>query len=293
MTVYSGDKSFYDFLEVEWSEKDNYTNVFDDLRNREFDGIVFRNVITKDQAKELGQAFLDYEGPARLEHGGGNTIPWPFANVNEENVNDFCGYTKEYENYLDRELSFPLRTALQEGFESINQGKIIKAPYFIGDPNLRSPNASLREFSANRGGLLPHCGNLFIKDQNAFYQLTDSMVNPNNQLSFFIVMQQPEQGGELTIYDLEYKDAHLHAFTTGDDGRLQVEIFDSERKPFDIEKKKKFYVNPEPGDMIIFSAGEIWHRVEAPTGNLPRLTYGGFIGYGHKEDDLDTFYVWS
>ena len=48
--------------------------------------------------------------------------------------------------------------------------------------------------------------------------------------------------------------------------------------------------NPEPGDLLIFYGGRIWHRVEPILGSKPRITLGGFINF--SDDDKKCFY-WS
>jgi hypothetical protein len=55
----------------------------------------------------------------------------------------------------------------------------------------------------------------------------------------------------------------------------------------DIIKDK---IKPKKGDMILFQGGNIWHRVETVRGNIPRITFGGFIGISI---DKTKFYYWS
>ena len=42
------------------------------------------------------------------------------------------------------------------------------------------------------------------------------------------------------------------------------------------------------GDLIIFDAGRIWHRVSEVQGTTPRLTIGGFICF--SQDDHTVYY---
>jgi hypothetical protein len=45
-----------------------------------------------------------------------------------------------------------------------------------------------------------------------------------------------------------------------------------------------------PGDMILFTGGRIWHRVEPVEGESERVTIGGFVALAQ---DGERVYFWS
>ena len=99
------------------------------------------------------------------------------------------------------------------------------------------------------------------------------------------MLQTPESGGELTLYDFNWEDGqskasnHENQFVIMPDG-----------SQLDIEKRKKLYLNPQKGDMILFAGGQIWHRVEEVLGKRPRITLAGFLSLSH---DKSKVYYWT
>ena len=97
-------------------------------------------------------------------------------------------------------------------------------------------------------------------------------------------MQNSEEGGELTIYDLlwekgQHKDYH-------DNNDYILDKNDSQIKVSDL---RSFQIRPRAGDVLVFAGGDIYHRVEQIKGTSDRITYGGFINFSK---DFDKFYLW-
>jgi len=131
-----------------------------------------------------------------------------------------------------------------------------------------------------------HADNMFPQFAPEFYQLLQQVAEVKNQLSFFTVLQKPETGGELSIYNVAWDVAkefniekqsviletgkHLHA------GKSE-ELF---RQQFNLEE----------GDLVIFPGGQLYHRIEEVYGQKMRITLGGFIGYSKTNEEV---YYWS
>lgn len=128
-----------------------------------------------------------------------------------------------------------------------------------------------------------HCGLWFYALWPDFYKHLHQIVNPAHQLSYFTLLQQPDSGGELSIFDFCWKEEikkipdSLTRLTSAD------EIF-SDRMHC------KFPLSINEGDLIIFDGGEIWHRVEIVNGEKNRITFGGFLGLS-KNDEI--IYHWT
>jgi hypothetical protein len=125
---------------------------------------------------------------------------------------------------------------------------------------------------------------LFQEQSPVYYQAVESM-KKEGQLSFFIVMQQPESGGELTLYDMVWE--HVNGKDFPENNEFVLDKNGSKVFLNDVESKK---FNPEPGDLLIFYGGKIWHRVEPIMGTKPRITLGGFINFS---DDKKKCFYWS
>ena len=119
-------------------------------------------------------------------------------------------------------------------------------------------------------------GNEFRRDlaeHGMKHLLTTTSVK--DHLSYFIVLQQPDEGGELSVYDLKWDEDDA----SNDD---RVDMRDDSR--FDDMPALK--LDPGPGDLILFGGGWRWHRVEPLTGKVPRVTYGGFCARSHDGREI-------
>jgi len=65
-------------------------------------------------------------------------------------------------------------------------------------------------------------------------------------------------------------------------------VIDDNGNTIMLKDLRSFSVKPMPGDILVFSGGPIWHRVENIKGETPRITFGGFLNY--SKDDKELFY---
>ncbi len=115
--------------------------------------------------------------------------------------------------------------------------------------------------------------------------MLNSNLDMDNQLSYFVVLQNPEGGGELTLYDLLWKDVQHKDHPENND--YVIDLSGQRRYVSDLGQVA---VQPMPGDLLIFHGGPIWHRVENIYGRIPRITLGGFINFSTNREHL---YYWS
>ena len=113
-----------------------------------------------------------------------------------------------------------------------------------------------------KGSLPIHCGmqfqDLYSECSNIGYYK-----DARNQLSYFIVIQYPEKGGELQLYDLLYSETPK--FTDPQKVRNFVSKTTASK-----------YYRPEVGDMFFFNGGQIWHRITQVRGGDPRISLSAF-----------------
>ena len=100
------------------------------------------------------------------------------------------------------------------------------------------------------------------------------------------MLQPSDKGGELTLYNLRWNDVKIRL--SGD-----TVLVDEKGKKYDLLNKKqvpRISIAPQAGDMIVFSGGQIWHKVEFVKGTTNRITLGGFLSFTKDEKGL---YIWS
>ncbi|MBL4673269.1 MAG: 2OG-Fe(II) oxygenase [Arenicella sp.] len=131
-------------------------------------------------------------------------------------------------------------------------------------------------------GLHVHAGNEFVNEYKSMKGLSQQ-TQLHDQLSFFVVLQVPERGGELCLYDLEWG-------STPDEVHTELyPHFSLERDRY-FESIARWPITPQVGDLIFFAGGRIWHQVCPFDGKLDRITMGGFTSFSHDDHSL---YFWS
>ena len=106
-----------------------------------------------------------------------------------------------------------------------------------------------------------------------------------NQMSYFVMLDPSEKGGELTLYDVLWENAEIRM-----NGDTVLKNKDGQTSDLNNHKQvKRQLLSPNAGDMIVFSGGRIWHKVELAE-KTRRLTCGGFLT---RSRDDQSVYTWS
>lgn len=124
----------------------------------------------------------------------------------------------------------------------------------------------LRWWTPGGPGLPAHAGNEFRRhlEHGAMKHLL-TITRVQHHLSYFVVLEPPDSGGELRVYDLTWEtDQGLDDWADAlrDDARM--------------DSVPSVLFAPSAGDLVIFGGGWRWHRVDPLTGDRRRVTYGGF-----------------
>jgi hapalindole-type alkaloid chlorinase len=276
---------FYDFRHIDTADIESYPNGIQDIQNRKFDGLILRQVLSQNEVRTILHHIEKQKEDVRTKVASGYTFPRAFfeADKNRSSENPFENNFREWEQWRKQ---FPelFGVAIEERITSIFQrmsgGReviILPGPKGVG---CYTP-ATIRVFYPNLWGIPIHCGNMFEELNTTLYADLMQKVVTQNQMSYFIQLQTPQRGGELTIYNLEWKPGQQNA------GETQIKLEDGRIIDTAVEGvMEKFSVKLLPGDMLIFAAGEIWHRVEGPLGVSDRVTLGGFLGFTKDNKSL-------
>jgi hypothetical protein len=138
---------------------------------------------------------------------------------------------------------------------------------------------TIRFLPPDGGVMHAHTANEFCNAWGSYEHLRQ-IARMWNSLSYFVVGQRPDSGGELVLYDLMWDD------TPEDVRALPM----SEERDGLLERFDKTPVDLQVGDMILFTGGRIWHRVEPVHGERERVTIGGFAALSQDEEQV---YFWS
>ena len=282
MKTYNNNDVLFNFKILNFDiNSEDQCRLIKDVHQMKIDGFILKNVFSKEEVKEFLELTNEIEATDFLKTNTGTIIPDPFATISN--------LEERLQNYRNKKNKFDT-FGFEKFFGKLDEiMRFVGAPFDVQVPKLRLDQsnavpATIRHFYPNMGGLFVHCGYLFQVQSPVYYQAVEPM-KKEGQLSFFIVMQQPESGGELTLYDMIWE--HVNAKDFPENNEFVLDKNGSKVYLKDVESKN---FNPEPGDLLIFYGGKIWHRVEPILGTKPRITLGGFINF--SDDEKKCFY-WS
>lgn len=283
----TGPRIFFNFIEVAADKMAENGDLIRKLKNGAIHGFVLRNLFSKQEVADMLKAL---EGPLEqdaMNTPSGKMFPTPFAIITNdgERLDAYYESLNTMHKLMDREPALQLvRDRISSFFHAVAADYEVSVPInkIKGIP---VSEGCFRVFYKDRGGLFVHCGNLFQQQSEYYYSLLANDIDMSDQLSFFFNLQNTEVGGELTIYDMLWKDVVAKATPDENDS-----VIDKDGNTIYLKDVEQFTVKPQPGDILVFSGGPIWHRVENIKGDTPRITYGGFVNFSN--DGKEIFY-WS
>lgn len=269
---------FYDFRHINVSDLEKYPNGLKDIQNRKLDGVIIRQVLTPEEVQTIVSNIEIQKENIQNKVRTGYTFPRAYFDADKNKgdgnpfENNFIEWAK-WRNAFPEMFGVDIEARITSVFQKMAADKqvvILNGPKEIGS----YIPATIRVFHPHMGGIPVHCGNMFEELLPTLYKDLMSKVITKNQMSYFIQLQTPQRGGELTIYDLEW----IPGQASIDENEIKLNdgtVIDTAVEGV-IEK---YALKINPGDMLIFAAGEIWHRVETPLGKSDRITVGGFLGF--------------
>ncbi|MCB1038108.1 MAG: 2OG-Fe(II) oxygenase [Acidimicrobiales bacterium] len=236
-----------------------HADAFAEIHRGDRDGLLIRGVLSPDEAAAFT---LRVMAPGLLhDNVGGALLGTSLLGLPERD-----GYYREAHatrRTLDELFGFSFEDRIEAVLEAVGGGRRARLPQ--EGPDQTYLPATVRVLHPRAGGYRSHTGNEFVESY-ASYDHLRSIARTVDALSYFVVTQKPDQGGELVLYDLRW-DETPDVFRT----EFMTPVRDAR-----LEAWEKASVDPEPGDMILFNGGRIWHKVADIDGGQPRVTVGGF-----------------
>ncbi|MCZ8285210.1 MAG: 2OG-Fe(II) oxygenase [Bacteroidia bacterium] len=269
-----------------------------DLYTNQADGFLIKNFISEAEVDTIMSNFDKVLKDDPAYTAVGFTYPAVFAEFSNrikqeaddkkaEAIDAYFKKTTSFNEHFHTDYGVDLKTRFENLFKAISGNRNVEVAEGMGGPG-KYPFATVRLLTPDKGLMSVHCGNYFGKTFENFYKDLTKKVAVENQMSFFIMLQEPEAGGELSLFNFRWKTGQTKVNPSEDNETIQPDgskMYVEEDK--NIIKDK---IVPKKGDMILFQGGNIWHRVETVRGSIPRITFGGFIGISI---DKQTFYYWS
>jgi hypothetical protein len=283
----SGEDIFFNFKEYEYADIDQHLDLVKQIKSGQLHGFIMKNVFDQNEVDQIKSFVDNLTEDDLMPTPSGKIFPAPFATITDtgERLEGYYSKLAKFDKYKKENGSLSLLTdRLNSFFVKVGGNYQVSIPYNKIKDKEVSPG-TFRLFYPNMGGLHVHCGNLFQAQSMFFYSLIKNDIDMDDQLSYFVVLQQSEVGGELTIYDMLWDKVKSKESPENNEF-----VIDDEGKHIYVNTLKSFAVKPKPGDILVFSGGPIWHRVEDIKGQNKRLTFGGFLNFSKDNKEL---YYWS
>ena len=283
----TGENIFFNFIEVPFEKMSESGDIIQKIKSGEVHGFVLKNLFSKQEIADILKAIEKPIAEKAMVTPSGKMYPTPFAIVSNsgERLDAYYESINTLDTLTTTEPSLQLvRDRVEQFFKAVGANYKVSVP-INKVKGLPVSEGCYRIFYKDKGGLFVHCGNLFQQQSEYYYSLLANDIDMNDQLSFFFNLQNTEVGGELTIYKMLWKDVVGKATPDENDS-----VIDANGNTIYLKDVEQFTVKPESGDILVFSGGPIWHRVENIKGDTPRITYGGFVNF--SKDGKEIFY-WS
>ncbi|MEC4895940.1 MAG: 2OG-Fe(II) oxygenase [Oscillatoria sp. PMC 1051.18] len=253
------------WVKIEVSDLANYPDGINQIYRGEIDGIHIKQVFTQAEMFLVKQN-LDRKKEELSQLCSQQRYGDLIGAVLTANGSDTTSYFQDaarLRNELTAIFNPDYESTITAIFRELSGGRQVEVAHKNG--NAYSP-AQIRFTYPDRGGIGLHKGNEFI-NLPGFEQLHE-IVKLKNCLSYYLVIDKPEQGGELILYD-----------------DLPEELTIPKQK-LDLENCQQRRYDPEVGDLIIFHGACIWHAVSEVKGSKIRYSIGGFVGLSQDEEKI-------
>lgn len=266
-------------------------SLMQDLLNENITGVLIKHFLNKQEVDMALQGVWNkpYQEKTRINDGF-YSHPITFAQFTQLKqagkltLNQYCDIASEL--LTNQEKTYGINVV-----KKLTDYLMLHKPFQLVSPILNKQNGqelvpfTIRELLPGKGELIIHCENLFFKEFPLFFELLQDLDIKENKLSYFITLSAAEEGGELCCFDINWSDVKK---------RVDNELLEDEHEQtiniVNNPNVHRYFVKPEPGDLLLFAGGNVWHRVEKVAGFKSRITLGGFIA---ETTTPGKYYIWS
>lgn len=278
-------KSFYNFVELDVSEIGNYPQGIIDICDRQIHGLIVKNFLSEEDISRVVSR-LTRKDPFPGSPFGDVLIYGPALYVCDADITQYCEEAVDFRKYCRQLFSggADFETRLTEVIGAMSGGRPVQLPVTPDGYAYTPTTIRVLETGQEMGW---HFENQFLHCTPGYRHL-ETIVEPNDHLSYFVVLSAANAGGELILYDLEWSETEWpdkeHGGTKKN-GLVNGQLIASVMEDYD-----QMFLSPEAGSLVVFDAGRILHRVSAVEGSRRRITVGGFLAFSKEREKL---FYWS
>jgi hypothetical protein len=278
-------KSLYNFVELDVSEIEKYPEGIRDICDRRIHGLIVKNFFSQEDISRV-LSRLTRKGPFPGSPFGDVLIYGPALYICDADITQYCEEAVKFRKDCRQIFSggADFETRLTEVLGAMSSGSPVELPVTPDGYTYTPTTIRVLETGQEMGW---HFENQFLHCTPGYRHL-ETIVEPDDHLSYFAVLSAADAGGELVLYDLEWSETEWpdkeHGGTRKN-GLVNGKLISSVMEDYD-----KMYLSPEAGSLVVFDAGRILHRVSAVEGSRRRITVGGFLAFSKNREKL---FYWS
>ena len=259
------------------------------MRQLQVDAVVIQNFLQPTEVATLLQNLLQQlANTAPLTQS--KTYPFSFALLNrqspafEAELQSYFEQCQQFRNSFTQTYGVDMEQRFTQVLTAVNKNHPARV-HSLDAQHCYIP-FTFRLIVPEKNHINLHADNMFAHFAPEFYAPLKQVAEVHNQLSFFTVLQKPDAGGELSLYNVAWdvaKEFNIEEQSVILDNGTHLHA----QQPQELYRQQ---FNLQPGDLVLFAGGQLYHRIEETHGQQMRITLGGFIGYSKNNNDI---YYWS
>ncbi len=262
-------KSLYNFLELSFEQLPPSGNLLKDMQEGKLDGVVISGIFDANELKGIQSRFRELSEQPKwtdlyFKVAFGSVIGSSVFENNPAAYLDRCGLSLDF---LESLFQGNFCSLMTQTLCKLARTQRVFRPRFPDSDNSSIPGV-VKIFKPKYKTLNAHIHREFGLNF-PLYQKMAPISRLETELSYYLLLQKPSSGGSLTLYDLQWHNTPQEY--------IRPEVFMAEQRDDFLDNLDRMHISLSEGEMIIFAANRIWHRVDAVQGNTNRITIGGFI----------------
>lgn len=265
--------------DIDVSELEQHPDALRAIYEGNLHGLIIRNVFDKEVMARVVERLEKKETPFPQTFFPERFKAWFYGRVldgSEPTLNDYLRDAESFRvctQHLFRDGP-DFETRITEVFAHMSGGRPVRVPQA---PDGRSYTPATIRVLPIGGHIGTHCGN--EASTRSAYTHLNTLIDRHDQISYFVTLQAPDEGGELAVYSLTFEECDASMF---DHGHTVVDPV------LHLHQEKRY--RPQAGDLIVFDGGRYFHKVDVVHGPQTRWTIGGFMMFAK---DGETVLYWS
>ena len=254
--------------------------------SKEIDGFIIRDAISKDQIDFIIDNFekIPENLKTALPNSEGVVYPLPYSMVHSSELRE-AYFTKLLcsDDTFTQEITLHPKNFFVSILSAYTTYSIEVISAF---ENQKFPTINCRKLTSNSTGLSIHCENSFLHQlDSTFREHLLKNVDLYNQLSFFFVVKKQADSGDIVLYSREWETFDVKNADFSDTDQKSDDLRFFKMNKANNVSTQNIHLNE--GDLFIFRAGQIWHRVKNVNNSGDRMTIGGFLAKSNTSEGIN------